>query len=282
MRVRRVWGGLWAGLLMALLGFCFDAAAGVPTTEGAAVEAEAAALHAAIGERRLVLLGEKHGTREIPRFVAALLRQWPRDTPRVLALELPRGQQFALDAYFASDGGAAARAQLRASPWWHKDDDQHDGRRSEDMLDLLAAIHAERAAGAAIRVMGFDANPGTYADHHARDVQMAALLRAELARDDAVWLVLTGNVHAMRARPSYAPAEMQAPMGSLLADLAPFSVRIEAIEGAFWACLPAGCGPMTSPPRPQLRHGPLDDDAYDWQVVLPRLSVARLIGAGAH
>lgn len=282
MRERGVRDGLWAGLLVLLLGISLDVAAEQPAGDAAVIEAEAVALRAAIGERRLVLLGEKHGSREIPRFVAALLQQWPRDTPRVLALELPRGQQFALDAYFASDAGAAARAQLRASPWWHKDDDQHDGRRSEDMLDLLAAIHGERAAGAAIRVVGFDANPGTYADHHARDGQMAAFLRAEVARDGAVWLVLTGNVHAMRARPSYAPAEMQAPMGSLLADLAPFAVRIEAKEGAFWACLPAGCGPMTSPARPQLRSGPQHDGVYDWQVVLPRLSVARLIGAGTH
>lgn len=282
MRERRVRGGRWAGLLVALLGCALDVAAQSPAAEPAAVESEAVALHAAIGEHQLVLLGEKHGSREIPRFVAALLRQWPRATPRVLALELPRGQQFALDAYFASDGGAAARAALRATPYWDVRGDQHDGRRSEDMLDLLAAIHAERAAGAAIRVVGFDANPGTYADHHARDVQMAAFLRAEIARDDAVWLVLTGNVHAMRARPSYAPAEMQAPMGSLLADLAPYAVRIEAREGLFWACQRTGCGPLAQPARPQLRSGPQHDGVYDWQVMLPRLSVARLIGAGAH
>lgn len=282
MRKRAVRGGVLAGLLLAMLGLCAGTPVWAAADDAAAAAAEAAALHAAIGERRLVLLGEKHGSREIPRFVAALLRQWPRATPRVLALELPRGQQFALDAYFASDGGATSRAALRATPYWDVRGDQHDGRRSEDMLDLLAAVHAQRAAGAAIRVIGFDANPGTYADHHARDAQMAAFLRAQIARDDAVWLVLTGNVHAMRARPAYAPSEMQAPMGSLLGDLAPYSVRIEAQEGRFWACQRAGCGPLVQPARPQLRSGPQHDGVYDWQVVLPRLSVARLIGAGTH
>ena len=37
-------------------------------------------------------------------------------------------------------------------------------------------------------------------------------------------LVLSGNVHAMVAKPGYAPPEKQDPMGSYLRDLDPWSV----------------------------------------------------------
>lgn len=270
------------GGLFALIGVGLAPRAAAANDEDQQLAAQAAARQQAIGERRLVLLGEMHGTREIPRFVAALLQRWPAATPRRLALELPRGQQGALDRHFASDCGADARAALRATPYWDASSDQHDGRRSEDMLDLLQQICLWRADGQRIEVFGFDANPGTYRDHHARDRHMAAFLRVEhAAHPDARLLVLTGNVHAMRSLPADAPPQMQQPMGSYLADLQPFAVRIDAREGEIWGCALRSCSARTLTPRPGV-GGASSNGVYDWQVLLPRFSLARRIGAPAE
>lgn len=79
---------------------------------GIAAAVQAIRTHAA--ERRLVLLGESHGTRETPDLVQALAAAESVERPVLLALEIPHGEQRALDAYMRSDGAAVAREALRA------------------------------------------------------------------------------------------------------------------------------------------------------------------------
>lgn len=91
-------------------------------------------------------------------------------------------------------------------------------------------------------------------------------------------VVLTGNVHAMREKPRDAPPQMQRPMGSYLRDLDPFSVDIVARQGEFWACIER-CGPIEESAGAKVSQ--VDGSGvWDFRIVLPRFSVARLIGAG--
>jgi hypothetical protein len=54
----------------------------------------------------MVLVGDMHGTREIPTFVGDLVETLAADHHVVLGLEIPAGETPSLDAYLASPGDA--------------------------------------------------------------------------------------------------------------------------------------------------------------------------------
>lgn len=246
------------------------------TTIGAATQAIIE--HA--GTRRLILLGESHGTREIPDLVHALAAEYARREPVVVALEMPHGEQASLDAYLRSDGGMDARTTLPARAFWTRHDDQHDGRRSEDMLDLVEDVRRLRAIGHDVALLAYDMNPDApRIDRDARDRFMARVIRTAYGSlSHGRVLVLGGNVHAMLERPSNAPPQMQTPMGAHLRDLLPVSVRIGAGRGQSWACIrPRPCGPVAADHSPR-KTGP-HPMPHTFGVMLERFTVARLIGA---
>ncbi|MEG2804152.1 calcium-binding protein [Stenotrophomonas sp.] len=232
------------------------------------------------GDHRLLVLGEYHGTAETPRLVADLMERYSRDTATVrLALELPMSENVALARYLRSDGDAHARDRLRTSPFWSVKDDQHDGRRSRDMLALIEAVRVLRAQGRDVGVAGYDEETGVSAGSEARDAAMATHLRQQFNAlpADARMLVLTGNVHAMRTRSSDASPQMQTTMASYLLDLPLYSVRLEALRGHFWACVqPCRAMPLVArPPRAPVEDADLGRQ-YDLWIWMPAMSVGTL------
>lgn len=250
-----------------------------PAVAPTAFASEIALVREAAAGHRMILLGEKHATAEIPRLAAALVAELSAHEAVVLALEIPRSEQAAMQGYLDSDGGADARAALRAGPYWQVFGTQHDGRRNEDVLDMVEQLRRLKAAGRDIRLLPFDTLPGATRSHHERDRAMADYLREHFdANPAARFVVLAGNVHAMLRKPGYAPPEMQQPMGAYLLDLDPYSINISAREGQFWACMSGQCAPRDERPA-RFESGPTrEGDAYDFQLVLSRFSVARLLG----
>lgn len=246
----------------------------------AAIGAATRAIIEHAATRRLILLGESHGTREIPDLVHALAAGYVRLEPVIVALEMPHGEQASLDAYLRSDGGMDARAILRARTFWTRRDDQHDGRRSEDMLDLIEDVRRLRMEGHDVALLAYDMNPDTpRIDRDARDRFMARVIRTAYGSlPHGRVLVLGGNVHAMLERPLHAPPQMQTPMGAHLRDLLPVSVRIGAGRGQSWACIGSRrCGPVAADRSPR-KTGP-HPMPHTFGVMLERFTVARLIGA---
>jgi len=233
------------------------------------------------GNHRLVMLGEYHGTAETPLLVADLMERYSRDNAPVrLGLELPMSENAALARYLRSSGDADARAALRTSPFWQVKDDQHDGRRSRDMLALIETLRVLRLQGRDIGVAGYDTEISAYDSDMDRDAAMATHLRQQFNAlpAGARMLVLTGNVHAMRYPFPDAPPEMKhRTMASYLLDLPLYSVRVEALRGKFWGCMNP-CRALT------LRELPAQDPvvetdperSYDVWVHLPELSVGTL------
>lgn len=238
-------------------------------------------LVAVAGEQRLVLLGEMHGTQEIPQLVADVAERWSRSGPLLLAIEIHASEQASLAAYLHGDGTPAQRDALRRRPYWSVPASANDGRRSEDMLELVEQVRRLRALGRDVAILPFDVANGVSRGAEWRDRAMAACLRhAWDALPDGRMLVLTGNVHAMRMRPAHAPPQMQTPMAVDLQDLRPYSVDITALAGQYWACRSSGCGPQ--PVAPGARGGRLDEaEAYDYRLVLPRFTIARPVAVEA-
>lgn len=198
----------------------------------------------AIGDHRLTLVGEMHGTRETPALVGAAIEHLAaKGETVVLALEIADREQPAIDAYLASAGTPADRAALLASPHWAQP--PHDGRDSVAMFDLIERMRVLRAGGNDIAVAPFD--PDGLED---RDRGMADRLRALAAgRAHARILVLTGNMHATVAAPEWLAnggARIEPPMtaGRYLHDLDPKSVYVHAASGEFWMCTDDDCKPQ--------------------------------------
>jgi len=270
----------WRWMAGWVIGMALGAANAAPAPV-ARVEDTAAQIIQHAGDARLIVLGEYHGTAETPRLVADLVERYSRDNAAVrLGLEMPMSENVALARYLRSNGDPDAREALRTTPFWFVKDDQHDGRRSRDMLDLIESIRSLRAQGRDVGVAGYDVETGSSTDNDMRDAAMATHLHQQFNAlpPGARMLVLTGNVHAMRSPPADAPPEMQQrTMASHLLDLPLYSVRLEALRGHFWACVqPCRALPLIERARRDPELSTDQDRQYDLVVFLPGLSVGTL------
>jgi erythromycin esterase-like protein len=266
----------WIAVACIVLSFIPSMAAAQSWRQSAADE-----LVAVADGQRLLLLGEMHGTREIPQLTGDVVERLSRSGPLLLALEIHASEHRSLAAYLHSDGSPAQREALRRRPYWSVPASRNDGRRSEDMLDLVEQVRSLRALGRDVAILPFDVANGDPRGAEWRDRAMAECLRrAWSALPNGRMLVLTGNVHAMRLRPAYAPPQMQTPMAVDLQDLQPYSIDIAAQAGEYWACPSSGCGPQ--PVTPGAEGGRLDEaEAYDYRLVLPRFTAARPVATEA-
>ncbi|WP_428265697.1 hypothetical protein [Haliangium sp.] len=158
----------------------------------------------------IVMLGEMHGTAEIPAFAGDLAcRAAARGHRVLLGLEIPSTEQEAIDRYLASDGSTVARDALLAGAHWQAA--CPDGRSSQAMLALVERVRRLRRDGLGIDVFAFDS--GTYDDWNRRDASMAETILARAAgAPEALVLTLSGNLHN-RLVPGLPWDDSKVPMG---------------------------------------------------------------------
>ncbi|MGO1718911.1 MAG: calcium-binding protein [Luteimonas sp.] len=240
------------------------------------VVAAAERIVAEAGEHGIVVIGEMHGTREAPAVVAALAVHYAARDPVLVGLEVSRSEHEALSEYMRSDGSDAAREQMRAGEFWDVPPERNDGRRTEDMLDLVESLRGLRVEGRDVAVVPFDIASGAFVDRAARDRDMAVYLRTAFeALPRGRMLVLTGKAHAMRKLPPMFDDGGYRTATQLLADLEPFTVHLTASSGGIWTCSMGSCGVrrMGMP----MKTGVFGDQFHFWYA-LPEYTVARLIG----
>lgn len=277
---------IWATAALLLLSGCAEH---VPHATAAIAEAIRASdagksdpaalklLVEAIDEHKLVLLGEMHGTREIPALVGELVERYIKGGGEVvLALEISTREQAWVDRYLGSAGASADRDALLAGEHWQ--DQMHDGRDSEAMLALIEQVRQLRGQADNVSIVLFD--PG---DDACRNQQMAENLRAIAHYSpQATLLVLTGNVHAMTSAPPWEMFDggkrIDPPMtaGRFLSDLHPLSINIGAASGDMWVCMDGECGAHPVLVRgdagaePTLERTKPAESAWDATLILPR------------
>ena len=107
---------------------------------------------------QVMLLGELHGTREVPRFVAlGTCQVASRGTPVTVGLELPVENQERVRRFIASAGTEQDQALLMESPFWRSP--YPDGRSSEAVAQppgaaALAALPGPGRGGFRLRSPG--------------------------------------------------------------------------------------------------------------------------------
>jgi hypothetical protein len=195
---------------------------------------------------RIVMVGETHGTNEMPamftRLVCAALR---RGQVVSVGLELPSNQRELLDAYMASGGGETARKTLLASAFWTAQ--FQDGRRSGAYFDMVEAFRAMRGRGLSLTVFILEEQATAASDSLSRDELMAANVKRKYqTQPDTLVLTFTGNIHNMLKIPERLP-NIPTPMGAWLRGLNPVSINLTGTGGTAWDCRPQ-CGVHGNPP----------------------------------
>jgi hypothetical protein len=179
-----------------------------------------------------IIMGEMHGTAELPAAFADLVCLSALKGPVTVGVEFLPAEQTALDAYLSSTGDEAARTALLASEGWG---DPY-GRASHAILALIERLRQIKAGGADLTVVAFDhpsETPGTSA---AREAGMAQLLLdARQARPDARVVALTGNGHAGKSAWTSFDPPFPA-MSQLLPDARTVAVTYVRGGGEVWAC----------------------------------------------
>lgn len=100
----------------------------------------------AIGNRRLVLLGETHGTREIPEMVRNLVADRATGSgQQLVGVEIDSREQPRIDSYLSSRESDTDRNALLAGDHWQ--DAMHDGRDSQATLALIERVRMLRVDG---------------------------------------------------------------------------------------------------------------------------------------
>jgi hypothetical protein len=205
-----------------------------------------------LAPRAVVLLGELHGTREIPALVGTLACHAASTAPVVVALEVPREEQPALDAYLDSNGDTEAREALTQGTFWRRP--YQDGRSSRAVVELVERLRVWRQRdGLPLSVLAYDV-PG---QGNARSGALARrLLWGRKRTPEATLLVLVGNVQARVVRGVEWDAELR-PLGW---HLTREGLPVKALDARFrggtaWTCrltpdgsIPCGEAPAI-PPR---------------------------------
>jgi len=182
----------------------------------------------------VVLLGELHGTQQVPHFVAQSACQAAlQGIPVTVGLEVPDVNQERLRNFVASQGREEDWAKLMESPFWRSP--YPDGRNSEAVAYLLETLRKLRGQGLDIEVFAFDRPP---LEGDAREEVMAMTVLEVAARSPKrALLVVSGNLHPRQVKglpwnPDYRP------MGLRVADVRPnvFSLDIAYDTGTAWIC----------------------------------------------
>ena len=181
---------------------------------------------------RWIVIGEVHGSNEVPAIFADAVCLTARSRPVVVALEQPASDQAAINEFVASDGGQeAARAFLKARMW---NGPNKDGRSSEAYFHLFETLRQMRSAGRISSVVAFQPSSFTSRPSPAEYEKAMADVLERAAQSGETVVVLVGNVHAMRGDVPQQPPYL-AMAGNLPAEAtATFNTRGEG--GETWAC----------------------------------------------
>ncbi len=224
-----------------------SAIASPPLSDGANACREVDGFAALNVPGKIVLLGEMHGTKEIPAFVAnAACLALRAGLPVTVALEVPREEQARIDSFIKSAGDDDDRAALLKGPFWNAA--FQDGRRSGAMLALIDRVRHMRARHLPVEIALIDrqAPPSTPAE---RDRWMAeALAAAADASPQSLIVALIGNVHTRVTRGvpwdgGYEPAGYA--LRQLRLGLSVTALNVAYTGGTVWTCPtpdPVACG----------------------------------------
>ena len=208
-----------------------------------------------------IVIGELHGTEEMPAIFADAVCLTAQEGPVAVALEVPDRDQPIIDAFLVSDGGEAARSELLQSLWFQNS--FKDGRSSEAMFTLIERLRQMYQAGSITGVTAFRYVPENEALSSGEyEQRVAGLIMAAASQSERV-LVLVGNVHAQTSEVIFGD-RTYLPMAGNLPREDTLSLLLVDNGGDSWNCTgnPTICGVSSynGPDEPHTRGVSISDN----------------------
>jgi hypothetical protein len=191
---------------------------------------------------QFVIVGERHGTNEIPTIFGDLICGISINRRVNVALELPSAFQSQLDAYLTSDGGGNAKQALVGSSFWRNT--EKSGTTSPAMFNLVELLRVWHHQGRVSKVIAMEPQYlGTQSNFSQSEWEknMADYLMKS-AGQSSVTLVLCGNIHAM-SKPVTMMGHSYLPMAAYLPQKNTVTLAAKTNGGYAWNCMLNGCGP---------------------------------------
>lgn len=136
---------------------------------------------------RYLVIGEMHGTEEMPAFFGDLVAEAAARKPVTVVLEYPQSRQRDLDRYLASPGGEADRKTLLAADYWVRG---RDGRSSRAMLLLIEKLRSLQLPVSVCQPDGIAGDPTAY------ERVMGECWKQAADNSKRLTLIFVGNAHA--------------------------------------------------------------------------------------
>jgi hypothetical protein len=193
--------------------------------------------------RQLLIVGDYHGSNEIPDFVGQLMSAASARRPVRLGLEIESFEREPIRIYMVSKGTAADRAALLHDDFWTVD----EGRTSQAIVRLIERARELRAEGRDVEVFTtVPEYPGGTAVKEAggvnayRSAGMAQAIHSKVQHGAALVIAFMGNAHSAYVGP--ARGSETTVTERLLSD-SPYSVNLDLRGGSAWGCASGSCGP---------------------------------------
>ncbi|PTL84053.1 hypothetical protein [Vitiosangium sp. GDMCC 1.1324] len=186
----------------------------------------------------VLLLGELHGTQEVPRFVAqGACQTASTGTPVTVGLELPVENQQRVATFLRSAGTEDDWLKLMEAPFWRNP--YQDGRASEAMANLLEQLRKLRSQGLDVDAFAFD-HPEFKGQQH-EDAMTATVLSYAQQGPGRFFLVVSGNIHP-RTIQGLPWDSGYRPMGLQLSQKLEHVVALDVAynSGSAWICAVEG------------------------------------------
>lgn len=223
-----------------------------------------------LAQKKVIIIGEMHGTKEVPAFVLQVIRLMKENEKNLtVGFEIDRDMQPDMDA-FMETGNLGKFIQ-------HDYFKTQDGRTSEAMGDLFVAL--QKIPG--IHMVCFDDHSPT--TPFMRDSLMGINL-AELFTCEKM-VILTGNLHASLQKGFWKPNFKSATYYfKRIRNLGDELVSLNSYmgSGTFWNCTQEGCGEHPAYSDPGIEKKGLkqfvsineDDAAYNGYVYFENVSAS--------
>ncbi|RKH15750.1 hypothetical protein D7X74_17525 [Corallococcus sp. CA047B] len=182
----------------------------------------------------VMLLGELHGTQEVPRFIAQAVCQLVMSgTPVSVGLELPVENEERVTTFVKSVGTEEDWLRLMEAPFWRSP--YPDGRGSEAVANMLEQLRQLRARGLDVEAFVYD-HPKLSGQQRENALTQTVLGHVK-AGPGRFHLVVSGNIHPRTAQGLPWDKKYQ-PMGRLLkAQLKDvLSLDMAYNSGSAWIC----------------------------------------------
>ena len=158
-------------------------------------------------QARILMVGEGHGSKEMPEYLLKVACRLLREgKPVLIGLEVPASEQLAINNYLHSDGDEGDRLDLLRSIFWHRG--RKWGMASEALFGVIETSRKWVKNGKQVWVFAFDQADASWPERLQkqesfwggyRETIMALNIdvRARLYPKHTL-LILTGELHATR------------------------------------------------------------------------------------